>query len=126
MLFYIFFISLFSFLSLFKLSCTKTYQVYNLYRISCTSSFCYVIYYVVSQIYISGRFLRDFFYCFSQQFMSTVANESLIPYNHIKRAAETQSYYYCNTECQLKANQKYVKYSSVLKTKDFGLHKYEQ
>ena len=42
------------------------------------------MYYIVSKICIGGRFLEDCFYCYSQQIISAVANESLIPYNLIK------------------------------------------
>ena len=86
-LFYIFFISSFSFLlSLFKLSCTKKHHVYNLYRISYSLSFWYLMYYIVLEICIGGHFLEDCFNCYLQQIKSVVANESLIPYNLIKRA----------------------------------------
>ena len=91
-LFYIFFISSFSFLlSLFKFSCTMKHHTYNLYRISHTLSFCFVRYYVVSEIRIGGRFLEECFYCYSQQIISDVVNVSLIPYNLIKRAPATQN-----------------------------------
>ena len=88
--FYIFCISLFSFLlSLFKLSCTKKYLAYNLYCISYTLRFCYVMYYIVLEICIGGRFLEDCFHCCSQQIMSDVANKSLLSYNLTKRAPGT-------------------------------------
>ena len=86
-LFYIFFISSFSFLlSLFKLSCTTKHYVYNLYRVSYTLGFCDVMCYTVSEICIAGRFLEDCFYCFSQQIISAVANESFDPNNLIKNS----------------------------------------
>ena len=79
-LFYILFISLFPFsLTLFKLSCAKKHHVYNLYRISYTLSFCYVMYYIVSETCIGGRYLEDCFYCCSQSIISVVANEYLKP-----------------------------------------------
>ena len=88
--FWVFF-SLFSFLlSLFKPSCIKKRHIYNLHRISYTLSFCYEICYLVSQIWIVWGFWEDFFYCYSQQVLSTVANESLDLYNLIKRAPESQ------------------------------------
>ena len=91
-LLYIFFISSFSFLlSIFKLLCTKKHNVYNLYCISTTLSFCYLIYYMVLEICIGGRFLEDCFYYYSQKIISAVANESLIPYNVIERTPETQN-----------------------------------
>ena len=84
------FLSSFSFLlSLFKLLCTMKHHVYNLYRISFTLSFCYVIYYIVSEIYIRGRFLEDYFYCYPQQIVSAVGKECLIPCNLIQRGPET-------------------------------------
>ena len=49
------------------------------------------MYYIVSGIYIGGRFLEDCFYCYYQQIIFAVANESLIPYNLTKRASETQN-----------------------------------
>ena len=47
------------------------------------------MYYTVSKICIAGCFLEDCFYCYSQQIISAVANESLIPYNLVKRAKQT-------------------------------------
>ena len=44
-------------LSLFKLSCTKKYHFYNLYCILYTLRFCYVMYYILSEMYIGGHFL---------------------------------------------------------------------
>ena len=88
-LFYIFLSSLFL-LSLFRFSRSKQHYVHNLYCISYTSSFCYVMYHIVLEICIDERFLEDFFYCYSQQIIFAVAKESLIPYNLIKRALETQ------------------------------------
>ena len=55
-----------------------------------TLSLCYVIYYIVLEICAGSRFLQESVYCYSQQFISAVANESLIPYNRMKRAPETQ------------------------------------
>ena len=49
-------------------------------------SFCFVMYYIVLEICIGGHFLEDCFNCYLQQIKSVVANESLIPYNLIKRA----------------------------------------
>ena len=48
------------------------------------------MYYIVSEICIGGRFLEDCFYCYSQQIVSALANESLITYKLIKRAPETK------------------------------------
>ena len=47
------------------------------------------MYYIVLEICIGGPFLEDCFYGYSQQIISDVANESLIPYNLIKGAPET-------------------------------------
>ena len=49
-------------------------------------SFCFVMYCIVLEICIGGHFLEDCFNCYLQQIKSVVANESLIPYNLIKRA----------------------------------------
>ena len=54
-------------------------------------SFCYVMYYIVPEICIGGRFLDDCSYCYSQQIVSAVAHKSLIPHNLIKKPAETQN-----------------------------------
>ena len=54
-----------------------------LYHISYNLSFCYVMNYIVLEICIGGRFLEDYFYCYSQQILSAVANGPLIPYNFI-------------------------------------------
>ena len=74
------------------MSCTKKHNVFNLYRTSDTLSFCYLMCYIVSEICLGGRFLEDCFYCYSQQIISAIANESLIPYNLMKRAPETQKF----------------------------------
>ena len=50
-------------------------------------SYFYLMYYIVSEIWIGGHFLEDCFYCYSEQINSDVANDSLMPYNLIKRAA---------------------------------------
>ena len=121
--YFIFFVSsIFFFIISFE---TYKYHVYYLYRISYTLSFCYVKYYIMSEICISGRFKTGPYFS-SQKFISVVANESLISYNLIKRAAEIQNLWYCNTECQPKRNQENVKYSLVLRTKDFVPHKRKQ
>ena len=100
-----FFLSSFSFLLfLSKLLCIKKHHACNLYCRSSNLSFCYVMYYIVSEICIVERFLE---YC--------SANESLIPYNLIKRAPEAQNPKYCNAKCHPKPNQKYIKYSSLEK-----------
>ena len=49
---------------------------------------------------ISGRSLKDCFYCCSWQIKSAGANKSLIPYDLIKRPPETKNLEYRNTECQ--------------------------
>ena len=46
--------------------------------------------YIVSEMCIGERFLEDCFQFYSQQIISAVANESVIPYNLIKRALETE------------------------------------
>ena len=70
---------------------------------ACRMLWVFAVFYIVSETWIGGRFLEDFFYCYSQQIISTEANESPILYN---------------TECQPKANKK--TYSSVSETKDFA------
>ena len=99
---------MFFLLSLFELSCTKKHQVYNLYRISHTSDFllCNVLL-SVGSLYWSTFVKELLLLRYSQQIISAVANESLIPYN-IKRAPETQNLN-CNTECHPKPNQKNIK-----------------
>ena len=52
-----------------------------------TLSFCYIMYYIVSEIYSGRRFLKDD--CYSQQIISAVATLSLIPYNLTQAAPET-------------------------------------
>ena len=91
-LFYICLFQLFIFCYLFfKFSSTKKNHVYNLYCISSTLRFCYVMYYIVLEIFIGGRFLEDYFYCYSQQIIFAVANETLLPYSLIKRASKSQN-----------------------------------
>ena len=115
----------FFFIISFQTLMHKKHHIYNLCHIPYTSSFCYQMYSITSEIYIGGRYLEDCFYCYFQQIISVVANEYLILYHLIKRAPETQSLY-CNTECPPKSNQKVVKYSSVFRTKDFVPRKYKQ
>ena len=125
LLFYIFDLIVFFFIISFQTLMHKKHHIYNLCHIPYTSSFCYLMYSITSEIYIGGRYLEDCFYCYFQQIISAVANEYLILYHLIKRAPETHSLY-CNTECPPKSNQKVVKYSSVLRTKDFVPRKYKQ
>ena len=49
------------------------------------------MYYVVSEMCIGGGFLEGCFYCYSQQIITAIDNESLIPYNFLKPALETQN-----------------------------------
>ena len=49
------------------------------------------MYYIVLEICIGGRFSEDCFYCYLQQIISAVASESLIPYDLIERAPESQN-----------------------------------
>ena len=71
----------FSFMVLFfVISCKKKHYVYNLYCISYILRFCYVMYYIVSEIYIGRRFLEDCFYCYFQQLVLAVVKESLQKY----------------------------------------------
>ena len=79
--FTIFYLMVF-FLSCFKTSCAKKH-VYHLYCIFYTLNFCYVMYNMVLEICIDRRLLEDCFYCYSQQVISAVANEFLIPYTII-------------------------------------------
>ena len=46
-------------LGLRKLSCKKKYHANNLYCISYTLSICYVMYYIVLEVYIGGYFLEE-------------------------------------------------------------------
>ena len=89
-LFYIFSLSPIFLLSLFKLSCAKKHYVYNLYHVSYTLSFCYLMYYIVSEIYIGGLFLEDCFYCYSQQIISTATKESRFPITLSKSTRNTE------------------------------------
>ena len=52
-----------------------------------TLRFCYIIYFVVSQIYSGKNFLKDG--CYFRQVISTVAKESLITSNLTQRTVET-------------------------------------
>ena len=52
-----------------------------------TLSFCYIMYYIVPEIYIGRRFLKEG--CYSPK--TTVAEESLISYNLTQKAPETQN-----------------------------------
>ena len=63
----------------------ETSRLQSISHILYSESFCYVMCYIVSEISIGGHFLEDCFYCYSQQIKSAAANESLIPYNLIKK-----------------------------------------
>ena len=105
--YFTFFISsLSSLLSLSKLSYTKKHLIFNLYRILYTLNFCYKIYYIVLEICTGERFLEECFYYYFQQIISAVVNVFLIPYKLMKKATETQNFWYGNTQCQPKPNQK--------------------
>ena len=54
-------------------------------------SIMYIAYRIlwVFEIDIGGRFSEDCFYYYSKQIISAATNESLTPYNVIKRAQET-------------------------------------
>ena len=84
-------------------------------------SFCYVRYYIVSDMCIGGGFLEECFCCYSQQIISAVPSEFLIPYNLKNRTFNTVAPN--SNSNQIKKN---VKYSLALRTKDFVLHKYKQ
>ena len=79
---------------------------------------------IVSEIYIDRRFLKDS--CYSQQIISAVAKEYLIPYNLIQRAPETQNLQYCNTKYQAKPNEVNVKCSSFFRMAGFVLYTHKQ
>ena len=84
--YFTFFLSPFPFiLSLFKLSGTKKHHVYNQHRILYT---CNVLHSAGNMHW--WRFPRRLFF-YSQQNISAVANEFLIPYNLVKSAAGTQN-----------------------------------
>ena len=89
----------------------KTSLIYIVYRI--LLRFCYVMYYIVSEIYIGRRFLEGCFYYYSQKTMFAVAKESLIPYKPAQGAAKTQTFDTCNTECHPKPNQTNIKFGSA-------------
>ena len=48
-----------------------------------------MLYTIVSKIYIDRRFLKDG--CYSQQIITDIVKESLIPYDHTQRVPETQT-----------------------------------
>ena len=75
------------FSSVYKFWCIKKHHLYYLYYILYTLSFCYL--YIVSEIYVGKGFLKDG--CYSQQIISAVAKESLIPHNLTQRAPEIQN-----------------------------------
>ena len=75
------------------------------------------MYYIVSGIYIGGRFLKAG--CYFQQVIVAVAKESHITFKLIETAPETQIFQYCNTKCHPKPNQIYVKYGSVFLSGSF-------
>ena len=60
----------------------------------CTMHFVFLpcnVLYSVGKKYTGGRFLENCFYCYSQQIMTVVPKESMIPYNLTQRAPETQN-----------------------------------
>ena len=72
---------------------------------------------MVPEIYVGGGSLEDCFYCYSQQIISAIPRESLIPYNLIQRAAQTQNLKCYNTECHPKPNQTNVNTAQFLEQK---------
>ena len=58
--------------------------VYTAYHMS----FCYVMYYIIWEISISGRFQEDCYYCYSQLIISLVATESSFPISLFKEHQE--------------------------------------
>ena len=78
------------------------------------------------EICVLGRFLEDYFYYYSKQIISTVAKESLIPYNLIQNTPETQTFNALTPNATLNQIKKYAKYGSVFKTKYFVTRKYTQ
>ena len=54
-----------------------------------TVRFCYIMYYIESELYNGIRFLKQS--CYSQPILSAVAKESLILYNLTQRTPETPS-----------------------------------
>ena len=60
---------------------------------SYTLNYCYVMYNVVSEIRIGGRFLRTALIAISNKLakLTDVAKETLIPYNLIQGISETQN-----------------------------------
>ena len=111
-LLFIFLLSFSFFYYLFSNSyAQKTSLIYIVYRI--LLRFCYVMYYIVSEIYIGRRFLEGYFYYYSQKTMFAVAKESLIPYKPAQGAAKTQTFDTCNTECHPKPNQTNIKFGSA-------------
>ena len=76
------------------------------------------MYYIVSEICIEcigGCFLEDCFYCYCQQIIPAVANESLIPYGNTVTSNANPN--------QIKKD---VKYCSVFRTVDLVPYKYKQ
>ena len=66
----------------------ETSRLLSILHIVYFESFCYVMYYIVLEICIGiWHFLEDCFYFYFQQINSAVANESLIPYNLLKKAS---------------------------------------
>ena len=63
---------IFFLLSLWKISGTEKYHVYNLYFISYALSFINLIYYIAPEIFIGECFLEDCFYCYCQQIISAL------------------------------------------------------
>ena len=68
------------------------------------------MYYILPEIYVGRRFLKDC--CYSQQIIFAVAKESLIPYNFTQRAPEIKNPLII-PNATLNQNQRNVKYGSV-------------
>ena len=62
-----------------------------------------LMYYIVSEVYIARRFLKDGSY--SQQTLSAVAKESLISYDLTERVPVSQNLLYCDAKYHAKPNQ---------------------
>ena len=67
---------------------------------------------------IDGRFFEGCFYYYSQQILSAAANESLIPYNLLKKVPKNITFNTATPNATRKEIKENIKYSSAFRTKD--------
>ena len=87
LLFHIFYLTVFFIVISFQtLMHKETSHLQSILHIVYFEGFCYVMYYIVSEICIGAHFLEGYFHCYFWQIKFVAFNESKISYKLIKSA----------------------------------------